>query len=67
VRNLLGYGGAMIADLMMQLFGIASVAVVLPIQLRRLPAAHRRVAAARRSRRRHWRRAFAPCGLGRRQ
>jgi S-DNA-T family DNA segregation ATPase FtsK/SpoIIIE len=31
VRNLLGFGGAIIADLMMQLFGIASVALVLPI------------------------------------
>jgi DNA segregation ATPase FtsK/SpoIIIE, S-DNA-T family len=31
VRNLLGFGGAIVADLMMQLFGIASVAVVVPI------------------------------------
>ena len=31
VRNLLGVPGAIVADLMMQLFGIASVALVLPI------------------------------------
>ncbi|MPZ40136.1 MAG: cell division protein FtsK [Rhizobiales bacterium] len=31
VRNLLGMVGAIVADLMMQLFGIASVAIVLPI------------------------------------
>ena len=31
VRNLLGFPGAIVADLMMQLFGIASVALVLPI------------------------------------
>ncbi len=31
VRNLLGLPGAIVADLMMQLFGIASVALVLPI------------------------------------
>lgn len=31
VRNLLGFPGAIAADLMMQLFGIASVALVLPI------------------------------------
>ena len=31
VRNLLGFGGAIVADLMMQLFGIASVALVVPI------------------------------------
>ena len=30
-RNLLGFPGAIVADLMMQLFGVASVAVVLPI------------------------------------
>ena len=31
VRNLLGLPGAIVADLMMQLFGVASVALVLPI------------------------------------
>jgi S-DNA-T family DNA segregation ATPase FtsK/SpoIIIE len=31
VRNLIGFPGAIAADLMMQLFGIASVALVLPI------------------------------------
>ena len=31
VRNLLGFGGAIVADLTMQLFGIASVALVVPI------------------------------------
>ena len=31
VRNLLGFPGAIVADLTMQLFGIASVALVLPI------------------------------------
>jgi S-DNA-T family DNA segregation ATPase FtsK/SpoIIIE len=33
VRNLLGFPGAIVADLMMQLFGIASVALVLPIAI----------------------------------
>src|SRR5262245_995181 len=31
VRNLIGFPGAIAADLMMQLFGVASVALVLPI------------------------------------
>src|SRR4051812_21982468 len=31
VRNLLGIGGASVADLLMQLFGIAALALVLPI------------------------------------
>jgi S-DNA-T family DNA segregation ATPase FtsK/SpoIIIE len=31
VRNLLGIGGATVADLLMQLFGIASLAILLPI------------------------------------
>ena len=98
VRNLLGFGGAIVADLMMQLFGIASVAVggadcglgLAPgepsraapraaaiahlggrhrahRELRRLPAAHRGLAAPRRSRRRHRRRVAALRGVGRRQ
>jgi S-DNA-T family DNA segregation ATPase FtsK/SpoIIIE len=31
VRNLLGTGGAIAADLLMQLFGLASIAIVLPV------------------------------------
>src|SRR5215813_9432441 len=33
IRNWLGYGGAVVADLMMQIFGLASVALVLPIAI----------------------------------
>src|SRR5918998_3122011 len=31
IRNLLGSGGAIAADLMMQLFGIAAIAFILPV------------------------------------
>jgi S-DNA-T family DNA segregation ATPase FtsK/SpoIIIE len=33
VRNLLGYGGAILSDLLMQLLGVASVVLVLPIAI----------------------------------
>jgi S-DNA-T family DNA segregation ATPase FtsK/SpoIIIE len=33
VRNLLGFGGAILSDLLMQLLGVASVALVLPIAI----------------------------------
>ena len=97
VRNLLGVPGAIVADLLMQLFGIAVggagaadrglglaarhppvldrerlrllawvAGVLLGRELCRLPAAHRRLAAAGGTRRRHRRFAVAVVGLPRR-
>src|SRR5436190_5391383 len=33
IRNRLGFGGAIVADLLMQIFGLASIALVLPIAI----------------------------------
>src|ERR1700730_14867285 len=79
IRNVLGYPGAIAADLLMQILGLGAIMLILPIAIWgwrmlthrgyrggfcQLLAAWRRVAAADRARRRRWRRAGTRAGGG---